>query len=210
MRKWAEEGPNDPQMHIDALAHDTFASSELESILEISKGGKIKRRLLFEQDSLKNVPPLMKLEDAWRGLGQYERADRAIFRPLQYCKACFALDSEWVYREIVQMSSLHLEGMVKRVSGVGHLPLGMALIQPLAKRRIDSRTWVLLKQINGIYNKAKHDFEHEKDTHQFTARDAVLMYFVCRRVASALYPISNLATDLTVFEDSPSKLREKP
>lgn len=136
--------------------------------------------------------------------GRYEGDDRDVFRPFQYCTAYFHQMlgddvNEWQTREIVKMSSLHLEALVKRIGNVLNLPLGQALRNVVAKRRIDSATWDQLDRYTRIYNAAKHAFDHDKDTHMFSIEDAILAYFVCRGSGAKLYPLANLATNLQVF-----------
>ncbi len=51
-----------------------------------------------------------------------------------------------------------------------------------------------------VYNEAKHAFDHEKDTHRYSVKDAVLAYFVCRRLGARMYPVARLCTDLSIFD----------
>ncbi|MHB9129923.1 MAG: hypothetical protein ACYDBB_02400 [Armatimonadota bacterium] len=138
--------------------------------------------------------------------GRYAGPDRDVFRPFQYCTAHFERmlgdeGDEWVSRDIVEMSSLHLEALVKRIGSAMGLPLGQALRKAIAKRRIDPTTWSQLDRYTRIYNAAKHCFDHDKDTHMFSVEDALLAYFVCRVLGAQLYHLANLATDLRVFDE---------
>ncbi|MFD2878804.1 hypothetical protein ACFTAO_27185 [Paenibacillus rhizoplanae] len=68
--------------------------------------------------------------------GSYERKDRDIFRPIQYINAYLKMKPEnfnWVTREIIHMSGLHLGSMIKRLFNIRRYPLGQALALPLAK-----------------------------------------------------------------------------
>jgi hypothetical protein len=58
------------------------------------------------------------------GHSRYHVEDRDIFRPLQYCSMYFEMayegsKPEWLTRTLVQMSSLHIESLVKRIAGRG-------------------------------------------------------------------------------------------
>jgi len=140
--------------------------------------------------------------------GRYEIADRDIFRPLQYCGMYFKAmvskenidDPLWLTRDIVERSSLHIEGLIKNIGNVFHLPLGAALRNAIVKSKVDPVTWKQIDMFTHIYNDAKHNFNQEKDTHMFSVEDALLAYFVCRKLGLKLYPIADLVTDMKIFE----------
>ena len=81
-----------------------------------------------------------------------------------------------------------------------HLPLGAALRKTIVKRKVDSTTWKQIDTFTHIYNDAKHNFGHEKDTHMFSVEDALLAYFVCRKLGLKLYSLASLATDIRLFD----------
>ena len=140
--------------------------------------------------------------------GRYATDDRDIFRPLQYCamnfrqenKSDWKHDSAWHARDLVEMSSLHIESLIKRIGNVLQLPLGAALRKAIVRRKVDPTTWRQIEAFTHIYNDAKHDFSHAKDTHMFSVEDALLAYFVCRKLGAKLYPLANMATNLKIFE----------
>ena len=140
--------------------------------------------------------------------GRYAIEDRDIFRPLQYCAMNFTSDKrpdwrndpEWHTRDLIEMSSLHIESLIKNIGSVLHLPLGAALRNAIVKRKVDSTTWKQIEAFTHIYNDAKRNFSQAKDTHMFSVEDALLAYFVCRRLGSKLYPLADLATDIKIFE----------
>jgi len=140
--------------------------------------------------------------------GRYAGEDRDIFRPLQYCAMDFLKDqgadwkddAEWLARDLVEMSSLHIESLIKNIGSVFHLPLGAALRNAIVKNKVDSTTWKQIDTFTHIYNDAKHNFSHAKDTHMFSVEDALLSYFVCRKLGAKLYPLANLATDIKIFD----------
>ena len=141
------------------------------------------------------------------GTGQYEIADREVFRPLQYCGMEFRAgietdDLEWRARDIVEMSSLHIEALIKRIGGLAGLPLGALLSQAVVKRRLDPDTWEKARRFTSVYNDAKHNFGHTKDTHLFSVPDAVFAYVVCRKLALSLYPLARLKTSLAALADT--------
>lgn len=124
------------------------------------------------------------------GVGRYEIDDRDVFRPLQYCVVYLTdMDQniEWVARAIVEMSSAHVESLVKRIGGWRFLPLGAALRKASVLKKVDPVTWGQIERFTPIYNEAKHRFDHEIGTHMFSMGEAVLAYFVCRRLGQRLY-----------------------
>lgn len=140
--------------------------------------------------------------------GRYAVEDRDIFRPLQYCAMDFLKDNgadweddaEWLARDLIKMSSLHIESLIKNIGNVFHLPLGAALRNVIVKSKVHSMTWKQIDTFTHIYNDAKHNFSHAKDTHMFSVEDALLSYFVCRKLGAKLYPLATLATDIKIFE----------
>lgn len=145
--------------------------------------------------------------------GRYEIPDRDIFRPLQYCGMYFKVmslkeyidDPLWLTRDIVEMSSLHIEGLIKNIGSIARLPLGVALRNAIVKQRVDPKIWEQIDTFTHVYNHAKHNFSHEKDTHMFSVEDAVLSYFVCRKLGVILYPLARLTTDMRIFEEECEK-----
>jgi hypothetical protein len=98
------------------------------------------------------------------------------------------------------MSSLHIESLIKNIGNIFHLPLGAALRNAIVKRKLDATTWKQIEAFTHIYNDAKHNFSQDKDTHLFSIEDAILAYFICRKLGWKLYPLANLATDIKIFE----------
>lgn len=98
------------------------------------------------------------------------------------------------------MSSVHIEGLIKNIGNIFHLPLGAALRNTIVKRKVDPILWRQLDTFTRVYNDAKHNFSHEKDTHMFSVEDAVLSYFVCRKLGTKLYPLAKLVTDIKIFD----------
>jgi hypothetical protein len=148
--------------------------------------------------------------------GRYAVEDRDIFRPLQYCAMNFRRenepdwknDLEWHTRDLIEMSSLHIEELIKNIGSVFHLPLGAALRNAIVKSKVEPATWKQVKEFVHIYNDAKHNFSHPKDTHMFSVEDALLSYFVCRKLGAKLYPLANLATDIQIFEKECDKVEK--
>ena len=129
-------------------------------------------------------------------------ADRDVFRPLQYCSVDLADFSEWSTRNLVYMSSLHIESLVKRISETSRFPLGRALGERLAKQRIAPGTYEKLKRLTSVYNAAKHDVDHEFGTHLYSKEDGLLVYFIARKLGLRLYEQANLKTDIRLFRRS--------
>lgn len=129
--------------------------------------------------------------------GRYERKDRDIFRPIQYIYAYLKMkpgDFDWVTREIIHMSGLHLESMIKRLFTIRRYPLGQALALPLAKVKLEKHLYETLKLVIRPYNNAKHNVEQHKDTHLFDTETALLYYVAVRKTALMLMPITHLYT----------------
>lgn len=129
--------------------------------------------------------------------GRYEIKDRDIFRPIQYIYAYLKMkpeDFDWVTREIIHMSGLHLESLIKRLFSVNRYPLGQALALPLAKLKIDHQLYANLKAVIKPYNNAKHHLEQYKDTHLFDVESALLYYVAVRKLSLMLLPITHLYT----------------
>lgn len=140
--------------------------------------------------------------------GRYEIKDRDIFRPIQYIYAYLKMqpdDFDWVTREIIHMSGLHLESLIKRLFNIDRFPLGQALALPLAKFKLDSQLYSNLKAIIKPYNSAKHHLDHKKDTHLFSVECALLYYISVRKVSLKLMPIVHLYTSAETWDTSDSE-----
>jgi hypothetical protein len=117
-------------------------------------------------------------------------------------KAARGDDFEWFTRMMVHMSSLHIEILVKAIDETPRLPLGAALRRGLLKRRInDDILWGQIDALREVYNDAKHALNPKSDAHLFSLEDALLAYFVCRKLALRLYPVAKLVTDPSVFAE---------
>jgi len=188
------------------LAKEIFAQDEITMLDKLVRISPFDASLLYLLDNSLPGPSMTRMN--CKNEGRYEIADRDIFRPLQYCGMHFGIaiknnwddDSLWQMRSVVQMSSLHIEGLIKNIGSVFHLPLGAALRNQIVKAKLDALTWEQIATYTHVYNDAKHNFGHEKDTHLFSVEDAVLAYFVCRKLGIKLYPFADLATDITIFE----------
>ena len=199
------------------LACELFTPDERDALRQVSTSSPLDREGLVEFDRGIGGPSVATIASRklaggtlnipGHGVGRYALADRAVFRPLQYCSVWLTSDNEnaeWVTRDIVEMSSAHIEGLVKRIGRLRFLPLGTALRKAAVKNKIDPTTWGQISRFTLIYNEAKHRFDHDKDTHMFSMEDAVLAYFVCRRLGQKLYPLASLSTDLAVFDGDAS------
>jgi len=193
------------------LVTELFATQEVEQIRLLTKTKPLDLIFLTTFDDSLGGPSVSHMNCGQEG--RYEIPDRDIFRPLQYCGMYFKAmvskdnidDPLWLTRDIVEMSSLHIEGLIKNIGGLARLPLGMALHKAIVKQRVDAETWKHIDTFTHIYNDAKHNFSHEKDTHMFSVEDAALAYFVCRKLGTKLYPLARLATDIRIFDDNCEK-----
>jgi hypothetical protein len=117
-------------------------------------------------------------------------------------KAARGDDFEWFTRGMVHMSSLHIEVLVKAIGETPWLPLGAALRRELLKRRInDDILWRQMDRLREVNNDAKHALNPDIDAHLFSQEDALLAYFVCRRLALGLYPLAKLVTVPDAFAE---------
>lgn len=185
------------------LAEELFLSDEWQILQQLCKTSPINYPQINSFDQSLGGPSILGV--SCRGWGRYEAQDRDVFRPLQYCAVHFhpaykKYDIEWATRDVIEMSSLHLESLIKRIGKVWHLPLGQALRNAVVKAKVDPVTWGQISRYTRIYNDAKHNFNHNKDTHMFSVEDALLAYFVCRKLGKKLYPLASLSTDLSVFD----------
>lgn len=143
--------------------------------------------------------------------GRYEIKDRDVFRPIQYIFAYLKMrpdDFDWVTREIIHMSGLHLESLIKRLFSFNRLPLGQALAIPLAKIKLDSQLHSSLKAMVRPYNNAKHHLEHKKDTHLFSVESALLYYVSVRKLSLKIMPLTHLYTPSEIWNSIDSKPTE--
>lgn len=191
---------------LEQLAIALFTTEEVRQIRLLSETWPLDLSHLITFDDTLGGPSVSRMNCERHG--RYEIPDRAIFRPLQYCGMYFNAmiskgnidDPLWLTRDIVEMSSLHIEGLIKNIGSIARLPLGRALHKAIVKQKVDPETWKWIDTFTHVYNDAKHNFSHEKDTHMFSVEDAVLAYFVCRKLGIKLYPLAKLATDIRIFE----------
>lgn len=193
---------NSPYRTLIALASDLLSEAELEEFTQLFKKEPFDYSKLIKLDQGMGGPGFSNV--SCNGTGRYHVEDRNIFRPLQYCSIYFKMtyegsDAHWLTRTLVQMSSLHIEGIVKSMVGGSHYPLGRVLRDPGVRRTLPADTWIHVTRFTGVYNEAKHNLSHSKDTHLFTIEDSVLAYILARKLAAALYPHARLHTDLLVF-----------
>jgi hypothetical protein len=196
------------------LASELFTEYEQRRLGELHQAYPPNLNILLDFDNSLHGPSIVRMY--CKNEGRYEIADRSIFRPLQYCGVYFRrgvskewdADFLWLMRDVVEMSSLHIEGLVKKIGNVFHFPLGKALRNIIVKTKLDPITWRQIDTYTGIYNDAKHNFSHDKDTHMFSVEDPLLSYFICRKLGVKLYPLANLATDIKIFDKECSQVIE--
>lgn len=186
------------------LASDMLTEDELDEFGDLFTEEPFDRHKLVALDKKFGGPGFSNV--SCNGTGRYHAEDRDIFRPLQYCSMYFKLaydgsEAHWLTRTLVQMSSLHIEGLVKSMVGGSQYPLGHVLRDQRVRQRLPADTWNRTDRFTGIYNEAKHTMSHAKDTHLFSFRDAILAYILARKLAVALYPHAQLHTDLKLFSE---------
>lgn len=167
---------------------------------------------------------LMLIDETIPGLGQHninERTgrgtvtavarieDRDIFRPIQYVGMYLETDPlEWLTRNIVTMSCLHVEKSLKRRLQIeDRLSIGMILKRGKARSLDDDLKKVLWELNEAVYNKSKHTIEHTyADGHTFSIADSLSVYLICRTLGSRILENSGITTkyDEPVFDDRSS------
>jgi len=184
------------------LTDDVFTSAHAELIRNLLSTDRLRLDELVIIDRGIGGPSLDQLDDT--GSGRYDPSDRDVFRPLQYLKSYFVMLEEgrtvdWLAREMVHMSALHLETLVKRAGRLGPLPLGTALGKVRVRNQLGDVLVGQVSQVVQIYNAAKHHVDHPMDTHLFSVEDGILSYLVCRKLGSRLIPLCALNTPAGTF-----------
>ncbi|MDY0340538.1 MAG: hypothetical protein RBS17_04935 [Coriobacteriia bacterium] len=195
------------------LSSELYAREDADILHSLASASTFEYAALAAFDTRVGGPSVAALVDRRRrggtlgipqhGVGRYEIADRDVFRPLQYAGVYFTMNAteiEWLTRAIVEASSGHVEALVKRIGRTPRSPLGAALRALRGRNVMDPETEDLVGRFVPIYNDAKHAFDHDMDTHRFSVEDAVLAYFVCRRLGERLYSLARLNTDMSVFD----------
>jgi len=131
--------------------------------------------------------------------GRYDVRDRDIFRPIQYIKMYLEHQTLWLTRGIVQMCGLHLESVLKRITHQDRFPLGQAVSNFIAVRKLGNEITYDLKTIVALYNNAKHKVDHPKDTHLFSIEDALNCYIVTRKLSNRILPLVKIYTQNSVW-----------
>lgn len=195
------------------LGQELLPADGWATLLRISATDPADRHALIEFDDSLWGPSLSRIADnrpnapgtlgiPRHGSTRCEVQDRDVFRPLHYCAVYLTdpdLDIAWAARSIVEMSSAHLEQLVKRIGPLRFMPLGVLLREPIVRRRIEPTTWEQLWTYRAIYNASKHEFTHDLGTHLFSIQDAIVAYIVARRLGQQLYPLAKLKTDWRNF-----------
>jgi len=195
------------------LGRELLLADSLATLLRISAADPVDRAALIEFDDGLWGPSLSRIADnrpdapgtlgiPRHGSTRCDVQDRDVFRPLHYCAVYLTdpdLDIAWVARSIVEMSSAHLEQLVKRIGPPRFMPLGVLLRETIVRRSIEPATWGQLWNYRAIYNASKHEFAHTLGTHLFLVQDAIVAYIVARRLGQQLYPLAKLTTDWRTF-----------
>ena len=181
-----------------ALAEGLLSPEELERTHVLVKTTPLVFDHLLELDEIIGGACMTHVTNQ-AGSGQYVLDDRDVFRPLQYCAMYFyrkddMTEVESFTRAVVQMSGLHIENLVNRIGEVFGMTLGQALHEWRVKKRIGKVVREQANRFRTIYNSAKHDVNHDMDTHMYSVEDAVLAYLVSRKLGEALYPLAKLKT----------------
>jgi len=139
---------------------------------------------------------------------RYALEDRAIFRSLQYCAmdmtrvngADWENDAKSFSRDLMENSSKHIEALLDNIGSIVPAPLGAAVRNIVVKNKMDSTTWRQVKTLLDVCKDVKRQFSRDRVTAAFSVEDALLVYFICRKLGMKLYPLAKLATDTRIFE----------
>ena len=113
---------------------------------------------------------------------------------------------EWLTRNIVTMSCLHVENSLKRQLKIdAKFSIGMILNRGKA-RTLDADLADVLWELNeAVYNKSKHSIERTyADRHMFSIADSLAVYLTCRILGSRILKNSGITTkyDEPVFDEN--------
>ena len=139
---------------------------------------------------------------------RYALEDRAIFRSLHYCAMDMTRvngtdwqnDAKSFSRDLMENSSKHIDALLDNIGGTYYLPFGKVIRNATVKSKVGSNTWAQVNALLDVCNDAKRQFRRNKVTAPFTVEDALLVYFICRKLGMCLYPLAKLSTDMRVFE----------
>lgn len=140
------------------LGRELLPADSLATLLRISAADPVDRAALIEFDDGLLGPSLSRIADnrpdapgtlgiPRHGSTRCDVQDRDVFRPLHYCAVYLTdpdLDIAWVARSIVEMSSAHLEQLVKRIGPPRFMPLGVLLRETIVRRSIEPATCTAL------------------------------------------------------------------
>ena len=111
---------------------------------------------------------------------------------------------EWLTRNIVTMSCLHVENSLKRRLNIEErLSIGMILKRGKARSLDTDLVESLLELNEAVYNKSKHSIEQTyADGHMFSIADSLAVYLICRTLGSRILTDSGITTkyDEPVFD----------
>ncbi len=141
--------------------------------------------------------------------GAYDVRDRDIYRPYQYILSFLEFKTPWLTRGIIQKCGLHLESIVKRITGRDKLPLGQALSTYIARQKIGVELVRELMTIVNLYNNSKHKVNQPKDTHLFCFEEAIVCYLVTRKLSNKIIPFVKIHSNIQlIFLGGESWLKE--
>ena len=139
---------------------------------------------------------------------RYALEDRAIFRSLQYCAldmtrvngTDWESDAKSFSRDLMENSSRHIEALLNTIGGLPPFPFGALLRDSVVKSKVNAATWRQVKALLDVCKTAKRQFKRDKANVPFSVEDALLVYFICRKLGMQLYPLAKLTTDIHLFE----------
>ena len=189
--------------HTDGLQPEIFGIFRMVG-LAVHKSEILRLSDIAVSDGESALRGLMLIDETIPGLGQHninekteggattavaKIEDRAIFRPIQYVGSHLNHGSlEWLTRDIVTMSCLHVENSLKRRLQIdGRLSIGMILKRDKAQSLDVALVQSLWELNEAVYNRSKHSIEDTyADGHTFSIADSLAVYLICRILGSRL------------------------
>ena len=127
--------------------------------------------------------------------------ERELHRPIQYIEMVLKSNASNFTRHLTEMACAHVEAILKKSTRVSFLseirddklvPMGALLNK--AKHLIPSSLYDDLAWLNKVYTFTKHEYgedafpddAHEGATHLFTLSEALMIYFIARKLVVSL------------------------
>lgn len=127
--------------------------------------------------------------------------ERELHRPIQYIEMVLKSNASDFTRHLTEMACAHVEAILKKSTRLSFLseirddkPAPMGTLLNKAKHLIASPLYDDLAWLNKVYTFTKHEYgedafpddAHEGATHLFTLSEALMIYFIARKLVVSL------------------------